>query len=134
MGENKKKWCMDNVEVRGKGAGKRRPGRPAKAVRKSETLMVRVTLPELMAIREKARLAGVTTSEWFRRAAREAQVVPRLSPEEMGYLRSLSGLANNLNQLTKLAHTSGLLGISVACRRLLEETGSLMDKLAGDDR
>lgn len=61
------------------------------------------------------------SSGWFRTAAKSARVVPRLKPEEMQLLRMLSGLANNLNQLTKLAHVGGIISIALKCADLLNE-------------
>jgi hypothetical protein len=33
--------------------------------------------------------------------------VPRFTPEQVGWMRNLVGMGNNLNQLTKLAHQAG---------------------------
>lgn len=58
---------------------------------------------------------------------------PRLSTEETGYLRTLSGMANNLNQLTKLAHKGGLLSLMGSLRSLLNEVERLMERIGKDD-
>ncbi|KGE13792.1 plasmid mobilization protein [Sphingobacterium deserti] len=108
-------------------------GRPKKAITRSISLVVRITPTERMLIEGKAKNAGLRVSDWFRQSAKVAVIRPRLSKEEANFLRMMSGMANNLNQLTKLAHTSGLFSFSVDLRRLLREIGNLMEKIGEDD-
>src|SRR3978361_1869444 len=82
-------------------------GRPKKGVTRSEFLMVRMTATEKLLFAAKARKAGLMPSEWFRQAAKSAQVLPRLLPSDVNYLSMVTELANNLNQLTRLAHIKG---------------------------
>jgi len=86
-----------------------------------------------LAIAGKARNAGMRISDWFRRSAKIAVIRPRLSEEETGYLRTLSGMANNLNQLTKLAHKGGLVKLLTDLRSLLGEVERLMERIGKDD-
>jgi len=72
-------------------------------------------------------------SDWFRQSAKVAVIKPRLSTEETSYLRTLSGMANNLNQLTKLAHKGGLVSIMASLRSLLNEVERLMERVGRDD-
>ncbi|WP_125185169.1 MobC family plasmid mobilization relaxosome protein [Botryobacter ruber] len=113
---------------------RKKGGRPVQRVKKSHTLVVRLTETERLLIKGKAREAGMKTSEWFRLAARKAAVVARLKPEEAVLLRMLSGLANNLNQLARLAHREGLLSIQGKCRQALNEINQLLQQLSKDDR
>nr|WP_255749855.1 plasmid mobilization relaxosome protein MobC [Pontibacter liquoris] len=71
----------------------------------------------------------MSASAWFRTAARKTVVIARLSPEEAALLRSLSGLANNLNQLARLAHREGLLSVQGKCRLALGEIDRLLARL-----
>lgn len=125
---------METVKGRESIARKKKTGRPVKAIKRNKLLMVRLTLAEFATIKNKAAQARTTASDWFRQAACNATVKPRISPEDMSYLRSLSGLCNNLNQLTKLAHTSGLITLSTECRRLMEQAGTLVEKLMNPDK
>jgi hypothetical protein len=125
---------METVKERESTAKKKKGGRPKKVIKKSVFLMVRLTVAELLMIQGKAREAGLKPSEWFRQAARKATITPRLSSEEMGWLRDLSGQTNNLNQLTKLAYQQGLIGLANVIRGMLDKTNLLMEKLMGDDR
>jgi Bacterial mobilisation protein (MobC). len=112
---------------------KRKRGRPKKAITRSVSLVVRMTPTERLAIESRATSAGMPISEWFRKTARTAVIIPRLSREETSYLRTLSGMANNLNQLTKLAHKSGLVSFMTDLRRLLNEVERLMERMGRDD-
>ncbi|MFC3196261.1 plasmid mobilization relaxosome protein MobC [Parapedobacter deserti] len=113
---------------------KRTRGRPKKAVTRSISLVVRLTPTERLLIAGKAREAGIRISDWFRRSARSATVAPRLSREDASHLRTLSGMANNLNQLTKLAHTLGLVSLLADLRTLLGMVEKLMERITGYDR
>lgn len=112
---------------------KQKRGRPKKAITRSISLVVRITPIERMLIEGKAKNAGLQISDWFRRSAKTSVIRPRLSKEEAGFLRMMSGIANNLNQLTKLAHKSGLVSLSVDLRRLIREIGNLMERIGKDD-
>ena len=122
------------VKEKDNATKKRTRGRPKKAVTRSGSLVVRLTPTERILIAGKAREAGLRISEWFRRAARSATVSPRLSPQEAQHLRTLSGMANNLNQLTKLAHSKGLITLTADLRRLLTMVEKLMERIGSHDR
>ncbi|AFL85809.1 Bacterial mobilization protein (MobC)/AT hook motif protein [Belliella baltica DSM 15883] len=111
----------------------RKRGRPKKAITRSVSLVVRLTPTERLAIAGKARNAGMRISDWFRQSAKVAVIRPRLSEKETGHLRTLSGMANNLNQLTKLAHKGGLVSIMTNLRGLLNEVERLMERMGRDD-
>ena len=113
---------------------KSKGGRPPKEVIRNELLAVRLLSNEKKAIVAKAKTARLTPSEWFRKAALKATVVQRLSAEENKYLRMLSGMANNINQLTKLAHGKGLPAVITVLIGLLEKVNEVMDKIIKDDR
>ncbi len=138
VGRNLQNWKEETMTGPAKeernGTKSRKRGRPKKAITRSGSLVVRLTPIERLAIAGRARDAGMRISDWFRQAAKNAVVKPRLSKEEAGYLRMLSGMANNLNQLTKLAHTAGLVSIMGNCRELLTAVEGLIKKIGSDDR
>ena len=113
---------------------KRLPGRPKKTVSRSNFLMVRLTPTERVLIDGRAKRAGLKSSEWFRRAAKSAKVFPRFTVEETSWFRMLAGLANNLNQLTHLAHVAGLFSLALKCQTLLKQIEELLNKISGHDR
>src|SRR5260221_775767 len=91
---------------------KHKGGRPKVNVRRELHIKVRLTATEHFVIAARAKKAGMKISEWFRTAAKAARVVVRLKPEDLQIMRMLAGLANNLNQLTKLAHRDSLLTVA----------------------
>ncbi|XHR97432.1 plasmid mobilization relaxosome protein MobC [Mucilaginibacter sp. UC70_90] len=113
---------------------RRLPGRPKKTISRSDFLMVRLTPTERVLIDGRAKKAGLRSSEWFRRAAKSAKVFPRFTVEETGWFRMLAGLANNINQLTHLAHVAGLFSLALKCQALLKQIEGLLTKISGHDR
>src|SRR5450755_2538529 len=87
------------------------PGRPRKAVKKEITIGTRFSRIEQFVIKQKASKAGLKPSEFIRQTALTGAVRARVSEEDRHFVRQLVGMANNLNQLTKLAHQQGLLRI-----------------------
>ena len=107
-------------------------GRPKKDMKRDHTLSVRMTKIERIRIDGKAKKAGLSPTEWFRQAAKSAQVTPRLSPAEIKHLGMLAGLANNLNQLTRLAHIKGLEYLVRPLQKLRADISDLVDKIFKD--
>lgn len=116
------------------GSGNKQGGRPVKPVKKSNILVVRLTDTERILIAGKAKEAGMKVSEWFRMAAKKARVIARLSPADVAILRVLTGLANNLNQIARLAHKEGLLSVQRKCREGLDEINETLRYFNCDDR
>ena len=109
-------------------------GRPLKAIKRENQIRVRLTKTEHYLIDKKAKKAGMNISEWFRRSAIKSKVLIRISTEDLKVLRTLAGMANNLNQLTKLAHQQGLLIVQRKCRELLSVIDDTLKLLSRDDR
>jgi hypothetical protein len=113
---------------------KHKGGRPAKKIKRSRDIRVRLTETERFLIDQKAKEAGMLPSAWFRRAAIRAKVLARLTPQDLRILRMLAGMANNLNQITRLAHVEGLLSVQKRCREILTEIDETLKYLNWDDR
>ncbi len=111
----------------------RTPGRPKKTIKRSDFLMVRLTPTEKILIEGRAKNAGLKPSEWFRRSAKSAKVFLRFTPEQTGWFRMLAGVANNLNQLTHLAHVKGLFTLAMKCQAILKQVEELITKLSSHD-
>lgn len=108
-------------------------GAPQKKVKRANGIRVRLTTSERFLIESKAKQAGIRISDWFRAAALKAKVVTRITAEDRRTLHLLTGMSNNLNQLTKLAHTSGIMSIAVRCGNLLIEIDQTLKYLNRDD-
>jgi len=115
------------------GRPKHKGGAPRKKIKRASGIRVRLTAAERFLIESKARQAGIRISDWFRAAALKAKVVTRITAEDRHTLHILAGMANNLNQLTKLAHTSGIMSIVIKCGNLLIEIDQTLKYLNCDD-
>ncbi|MEO6851659.1 MAG: plasmid mobilization relaxosome protein MobC [Mucilaginibacter sp.] len=109
-------------------------GRPEKAIKRNTSFVVRLTPTERLLIEGKAKEAGMLPTVWFRQAAKRAKIIKRLTPEDMRILRVLTGMANNLNQLTHLAHIVGLPRIEKHCAEILLQIDEAITYLNSDDR
>lgn len=65
---------------------------------------------------------------------KECEVFPRFTPEESGWFRTLSGMANNLNQLTQLALVEDLPPLALKCQALLRQIEELSTRINRHDR
>lgn len=109
-------------------------GAPKKRVRRELIIRIRMTATERFQIDTKAKAAGMRSSSWIRAAAKSARIVPRLTAEERKIIWMLVGLANNLNQLAKLAHQRGLLTVVRDCDKILKEIEITLKQMNNDDR
>ncbi len=71
---------------------------------RNRKIEIRVSSDELEKIAEKARVAGLTISAYMRQASLNRKIVPPI-PEDVR--RSISRWSANLNQLTKVANSTG---------------------------
>jgi hypothetical protein len=115
------------------GHSKHKGGRPKLGVRREREMKIRLSNKEEFYIKTKAKQAGMQTSTWFRAAAQNAKIVPRLSVDDRSLLHMLTGMANNLNQLAKQANMGNLLLIARKCLELLKEIDSALKKFNHDD-
>ncbi|WAC11473.1 plasmid mobilization protein [Dyadobacter pollutisoli] len=125
---------MEKTEIKDKKPYNPKGGRPPKKIKRQSQLVVRLTETERFLIEEKAKDAGMKPSSWFRLAAKKAKVLARLKPDDLRHFRTLQGMANNLNQLTHLAHKEGLIFIRQSCKELLLQIDVILKELSRDDR
>ena len=84
-------------------------GRPAKepAEKKGYKVTLKMATEEYFSLKAKAREAGISRSEYIRRCIQSSVVKQCLTPELMGYIRQLCGMANNVNQIAHKANAAG---------------------------
>ena len=113
-------------EVRTK---KKKRGRPALGRTRKLTKGVTVKFSPVSyeALRFRAGKSGRSLAVYIREAALAATVTARHTPEENALLRSLAGMANNLNQLTKLSHQTGFYRTRLLIEGLLGKLKRIMD-------
>ena len=112
---------------------KKKRGRPALGRTRKLTKGVTVKFSPVSyeALRFRARKSGRSLAVYIREVALAATVTARHTPEENALLRSLAGMANNLNQLTKLSHQTGFYRTRLLIDGLLGKLKRIMVYLLG---
>ena len=85
-----------------------------------------MTLKKYHTFSFKACMANITMSEYIRRLIHSSEVKQRLSPEHLGYVRQIAGMANNLNQIAKRANTAGYSEVHQDCRAMISQLDNLL--------
>lgn len=102
---------------------KKSKGRPtvADARRLSKAVTVKFSKIDYETLRTRSRKANRRLAEYIRDSALKSEVVqPRIEADLKEY-RTLVGMANNLNQLTKMAHQDSIIYLYSPIDRLLGE-------------
>ena len=117
-----------------KNTNRKKGGRPkASAVsRKSKTVGVCFSEPELYAIRHRASRAKLPVSVYCHDAILNGVIKEPLKKEELEILRSLSNMGNNLNQLTKTAKFLSTNRLENEAGNLFNQIQSIINKLSDD--
>ncbi len=87
----------------------KKSGRPTKkkGEKRSYKVCVKMDTREYISLKAKANSAGISRSEYVRQSLAESIIRPRLTPELNDYIRKLSGMGNNLNQIARKANAEG---------------------------
>lgn len=111
-------------------------GRPkASNLRKlTKSVTVKFSKPDYERLLRRSRQANRTLAEYIRDSAFEAQVVAKHSTEEATTMRNLVGMANNLNQLTKLSHQMGFYRTNEMTTVLLYKLKEIMQQYKSTER
>jgi hypothetical protein len=118
-----------NIVERPKRRKKLPPGRPKKAVKKEIITGTRFSKTEHFIVRQKAGKAGLKLTEYIRTMAIKGDVKSRMSEEDRHFVRQLIGMANNLNQLTKLAHQQGIMRALLSFEKYRNQIDELLKAL-----
>ena len=88
---------------------KKKGGRPptGRIHKLSKSVTVKFSKPSYEALRLRARKANRKLAEYIRESALNGEVVSGHNTETIAIAKNLIGMANNLNQLTKLSHQKG---------------------------
>ena len=89
---------------------KNKGGRPTKTLseKRKYQVLLRLNTMEYYTLLGKARDASITRTEFLRQLITKAEVKARIKPEEMQLIRTVSGMANNLNQIVHRLNASGI--------------------------
>jgi hypothetical protein len=124
----KPKKIINRMEQKSNNKNKAIGGRPPldKMEKRTEILSFKCTVLERHIINGKAMTAGVTLGEYIRNTAINGNITARLTPEDVKLIRSLLGMANNLNQLAKNANTFGYAAVSESVSELADEIDKII--------
>ena len=102
---------------------KKRKGRPtvADARRLSKSVTVKFSKIDYETLRTRSRKANRRLAEYIRESAMKSEVVQPRTEADMKEYRTLVGMANNLNQLTKMAHQDSIIYLYSPIDKLLGE-------------
>ena len=109
-------------------------GRPRKTSvsRKSKTIGVCFSEPELYAIKHRAKKAKLPLSIYCHDAVLNAKIVEALKKEDVDLLKSLSNMGNNLNQLVKTARFTSLEQLENESKSVLDDIQNIINKFSDD--
>ena len=102
---------------------KKSKGRPtvADARRLSKSVTVKFSKIDYEILRTRSRKANRRLAEYIRESALQSEVVQPRTEADLKEYRTLVGLANNLNQLTKMAHQDSIIYLYSPIDKLLGE-------------
>ena len=112
-------------------------GRPtvADARRLSKAVTVKFTKIDYETLRTRSRKANRRLAEYIRESALKSEVVQPRTEADLKEYRTLVGLANNLNQLTKMAHQDSIIYLYSPIDKLLGEiTGVIREYKQGTNK
>jgi Bacterial mobilisation protein (MobC) len=115
---------METVRIK-----KKKGGRPPKKLKRELRITARFSKLEHYILQQKAGKAGINISELMRQAVLYGKVIARLTEAERHFIRQLVGMANNLNQMAKLANTEGLASTRLLLESCLQLVHGLLNKL-----
>lgn len=104
----------------------------AKKKLKEKVISARISGIEYMALKKRAKDAGVTLSKFVRSVLLTGKVVQRISKSDADILRKLSGEANNLNQLARTANREGFKNVASDVINLRGIIVSIINQLSND--
>jgi hypothetical protein len=120
------------TKIKTKMKNQNQNGRPKKqaAEKKGYKVSLKMATEEYYSLKSKARMAGITLSEYTRLAIRKSEIIQRLSPEQMGYIRQLSGMANNINQIARRANAAGYTDVHRDCQTKIAAMDNLINRIS----
>ena len=107
---------------------KKSNGRPtvADARRLSKAVTVKFSKIDYETLRTRSRKANRRLAEYIRESALKSEVVQQRTEADLKEYRTLVGMANNLNQLTKMAHQDIIIYLYSPIDKLLGEITSVI--------
>ena len=110
---------------------KNKGGRPTKTLseKRKYQVLLRLNTMEYYTLLGKAREASITRTEFLRRLITKAEVKARITPGEMQLIRTVSGMANNLNQIAHRLNSFDISTLNEDLNALKQLIHELMKRL-----
>ena len=115
---------LNNKIISNKNMARRKP--------KDKIISARISGIEYMALKKRAKDAGVSLSKFVRSVLLTGKVVQRISKSDADILRKLSGEANNLNQLARVANREGFKNVASDVINLRGIIVGIINQLSND--
>ena len=111
-------------------------GRPQVSTLKclTKSVTVKFSKPDYEMLRHRSKNANRTLAEYIRDSAFDARIVAKHSAEDAAIIRNLTGMANNLNQLTKLSHQTEFYRTKSVIMELLAKLKEVLSDYKADER
>jgi hypothetical protein len=106
----------------------RKGGRPPIPNKLDKTIRVRITSDDYHRCKKIAEEANMNVTEYFRKMMTEGKVINLFSAAAKEDTIQLTGMANNLNQLAKEAHTYGTTSVEKKANELLDAIRSMLNR------
>jgi len=100
-------WEPQNASLHHEGGGILLPTVAESECTNWKSVTVKFSKPSYEALRLRARKANRKLAEYIRESALNGEVISGYNAETIAIAKNLIGMANNLNQLTKLSHQRG---------------------------
>jgi len=110
---------------------KNKGGRPTKTLseKRKYQVLLRLNTMEYYTLLGKAREASISRTEFLRQLITNAEVKSQIKPEEMQLIRTVSGIANNLNQIAHRLNAFGISALNEELNALKQLIHELMKRL-----
>jgi hypothetical protein len=92
-------------------------------------IAVNLCTKDFYALKAKATQAGMTCTELARQAITDCKIQQRLTPEQMDCIRKLSGMGNNLNQITRKANAGGYINVRSEYLYLADKIDNVINQI-----
>lgn len=104
-------------------------GRPTlpQARRRSKSVTIKFSKIDYETLRIRSRKANRRLAEYIRETALQTETPTAHTTVDAGVFRNLAGVANNLNQLTKLTHQTSLYRTNYRLNEVLDEVMEIIN-------
>lgn len=131
--KNNQKSNRENMNDKKKNRPRGRP-RVSGVCKLSKAVTVKFSKIDYERLCRRSRQANLTLAEFLRISAFETMITARHSAEETAVIRSLTGMANNLNQLTRLSHQAGFHRTQKTVTELLQKLKEIIVRYRHGER